>query len=264
LPSEEREIKPLISFTAAMPLKIQEDLPVAERDRFDLYTKAIPSGLFTLAETGKEEEIEEDFEMGIYPVTNSQYQRFYDAGGYDDDAYWTPDGAGWRKKEKITVPRFWLDEKWNQPDYPVVGVSWHEAQAYCNWLSAREKRNYRLPTETQWEKAASWDEAKQSARIYPWGGAFDKEKCNTRESEVGSTTSVERYPQGRSPYGCHDMAGNVLEWTESLFSEKEPYLVLRGGSWDGDPHFARCASPFGGYPNDRVASVGFRCSRTKK
>lgn len=268
LPSEEEKIKQLISFTASMPLRVQESSPASERDHFDLYTKIIPRGSFTLAGSGetiaikKTVTINEDYEIGIYPVTNNQYKRFYDAGGYNNDAYWTPAGLEWRGKERITAPLYWMEERWNKPDYPVVGVSWYEVQAYCNWLSVKENRNYHLPTEAQWEKAASWDEEKQHVRIYPWGDQFDQEKCNTAELESGGTTSVERYPQGRSPYGCHDMAGNVWEWTDNWFDKDSK--VLHGGSWHNSRGSARCASSYGYSPSYRLNYVGFRCSRTKK
>lgn len=257
LPREEEKIKQLISFTTAVTVREKESAPPAESDRFDLYTKVITQGSFNLAETRLAVAIEDDYEMGVYPVTNSQYKRFLDARGYDADAYWSPEGIEWKKKEEISTPRYWTEAKWNKPDYPVVGVSWYEANAYCRWLSAREKQRYCLPTEAQWEKAASWDEEKQVALVFPWGDEFDKEKCNTRESGEEGMTPVERYPQGRSPYGCHDMSGNVWEWTDSWYDENQKGRVLRGGSWNYNQEIARCANRYWNYPTSVTAVWDF-------
>ncbi|MBE9580905.1 MAG: formylglycine-generating enzyme family protein, partial [Proteobacteria bacterium] len=110
----------------------------------------------------------------------------------------------------------------------------------------------------QWERAARGTDG----RTYPWGDEFDKEKCNTTdESGIGKTTRVTLYPNGISPDGCYDMAGNVWEWTTS--SEGE-FRVLRGGSWGGNHGFARCADRFRVSPNVRYFTAGFRCARAEK
>ncbi|MFQ5588092.1 MAG: P-loop NTPase fold protein, partial [Nitrospiria bacterium] len=108
----------------------------------------IPKGPFLYGDGKQKVIIEKPFEIGIYPVTNGQYRKFIDAGGYDNEKYWSDAGNEWREKNKITQPQYWKDEEWNQPDCPVVGVSFFEAEAYAAWAGKR------LPTEEEWEKAA--------------------------------------------------------------------------------------------------------------
>jgi formylglycine-generating enzyme required for sulfatase activity len=97
-----------------------------------------------------------------------------------------------------------------------VYVTWHDAMAYCRWLARVTGRAYRLPSEAEWEKAARGTDG----RIWPWGNKWDSKRCNSREGGPGNTTPVGQYsPQGDSPYGCVDMAGNVWEWTLSLLKD---------------------------------------------
>ena len=189
------------------------------------------------------------YEIGIYPVTNMEYKKFIDA---------TPE---------YKLPKNWIAEKRTYPegkkDHPVVYVSFYDAVAYCNWRTKIDKEGfeYRLPTEKEWEQAAQGPDG----RIYPWGDEFDKNKCNTYESGIGDTTPVDKYPEGRSPYGCYDMAGNVWEWIDSWYDKKETAKVLRGGSWDDfAQERARCANRYGGFPGFRFSVMGFRCVRTLK
>ena len=133
-------------------------------------------------------------------------------------------------------------------------------------------RNYRLPTEAEWEKAASWDPEVRRKRRYPWGDKFDPEKCNLLVSRIGATTPVRAYsPEGDSAYGVTDMAGNVWEWCSTLY-HGYPYRrddgredlgargrrVLRGGAWNSRQRYARCAFRRSHYPANRYADVGFR------
>ena len=168
--------------------------------------------------------------------------------------------------------------------HPVVNVSWYDAQKYIEWLNQKyqgelpEGYRFRLPSEAEWEKAARGPDGNE----YPWGDAFDAKKCNTREGNKGDTTPVGTYsPQGDSPYGCADMAGNVWEWTRSLWGKKAespdfkyPYRfddgreeesaeravirVLRGGSFDYNSGSARCAFRDRGGPVDFGINNGFR------
>jgi formylglycine-generating enzyme required for sulfatase activity len=176
------------------------------------------------------------FMIAKYPITNAQYAKFIEAGGYRQKKWWT--AAGWeaREGEKWTEPRYWKDEKWNGADYPVVGVSWYEAVAFCRWLSEVSGEPVTLPTEQQWQRAAQGDEG----YVYPWGDEWDGARCNNSVLPYKSnqTTPVTQYPDGASPFGVVDMAGNVLEWcltdydslTNDINSDATS-RVLRGGSW---------------------------------
>jgi formylglycine-generating enzyme required for sulfatase activity len=105
----------------------------------------------------------------------------------------------------------------SEDDQPVIRVNWYEAQLFCRWRGPE----FRLPTEQEWEKAASWDAKKGVKREYPWEGEFDPRKCNTLESGLKRTTAVTAYPEGASPWGCFDMAGNVWEWTGSWYDRDQ-------------------------------------------
>jgi formylglycine-generating enzyme required for sulfatase activity len=149
----------------------------------------------------------------------------------------------------------------------VVNVAWHDAIAYCRWLSGKTGKTYRLSTEAEWEKAARGTDGRE----YPWGDKFDPSKCNTREGGVGTTTPVGTYPDGASPYGALDMAGNVWEWCQSLYkpypyrlkdgcedTEADGGRVFRGGSWYFGAGHARCACRDWLDPVDFPGSLGFR------
>jgi iron(II)-dependent oxidoreductase len=168
---------------------------------------------------------------------------------------------------------------------PAAEMTWHDARALCEWLTDEWRKQgkiaandiVRLPTEAEWEKAARGADG----RVYPWGKDWDKDKCNTIESGLGKTSVVGMYPTAVSPYGCLDMAGNVWEWTSSLWGKnwgdtdfKYPYRpddgredleagdeilrVLRGGSWGFDQRSARCSYRSWFNPGGRFDDVGFR------
>ena len=209
-------------------------------------------------------EITKDYYIGRFPVTNVQYQVFVRDANREPPEDWN--GAQYSE---------------DKADHPVVNVSWHDAMAYCEWLSQKTGKDYRLPTEAEWEKAARGE----YGNIYPWGNEWDAEKCNTAESGIGGTTPVGKYsPDGDSPYGCADMAGNVWEWCADWYAEgeykrrvdevvKDPrgpdrgdYRVLRGGSWDFNHRVARVSARELSPPYDRWLDFGFRvvCPPSKK
>jgi formylglycine-generating enzyme required for sulfatase activity len=158
-------------------------------------------------------------------------------------------------------------EQLRQLDHPIAYVSWYDAIAYARWLSEQTGQSWRLPTEAEWEKAARGSDG----RAYPWGTIFDSTRCNTAESGQGKTTPVGRYPTGASTYGVLDMAGNVWEWTTSLFkpfpyrvddgredAESIENRVVRGGAWNRDARLARSAYRGHIWPDRVQDNVGFR------
>jgi formylglycine-generating enzyme required for sulfatase activity len=207
------------------------------------------------------------YAIGKYPVTVAQYRLFVAAGGYEEQDYWTKAGWQYRQKEGWTEPRYWQDPRWTVPNHPVVGVSWYEAVAYCNWLKATTGRDFRLPDEAMWEKAAR----EADGRIYPWGNEWNPANLNAGETGIGQTSAVGMFPNGRSPMGVFDLSGNVWEWTSSQFGsypydasdgredmEGESGRVLRGGSWAFYDNFARAASRDDDSPGSRNNLSGFR------
>jgi formylglycine-generating enzyme required for sulfatase activity len=206
---------------------------------------AIPAGEFIIGEgDGQRRVFVDAFKISKYPVTNMQYQTFVAATGHPAPRHW----------QEGTYPP-------DKANHPVVNVSWDDAVAYCRWLSEATGKEYRLPTEEEWEKAASWDVEKGVKRTYPWGAQFDASLCNTSESGIGDTTPVGVYPGGASPYGVMDMAGNVWEWCADWYDENMRYRVLRGGSWDRTLELAHCAYRYWPGPRLRHGIVGFRCAR---
>ncbi len=165
----------------------------------------------------KEKMTLDSFYIDKFPLTNERYRKFVKATRHKAPFVkedWAK-SLNWRRNN---YPK-------GRANHPAVLVSLTDAVAYCKWAGKK------LPTEEQWEKAARGSDG----RIYPWGNDFDEKKCNTHFSGIGDTTPVGRYPDGVSPYGCYDMAGNVWEWTVSRIG-----AVVRGGSFfDGDAE-ARC------------------------
>lgn len=250
-------LKKLRSLSGAVEIAkdIKEKEINAREYRGDLADMAeVPAGAFQYGDKKESVNIEKPFKIDIYPVTNSQFEKFVQDGGYEKDDYWSKEGQEWRQKNNIALPRYWDDKEWHLPEHPVVGVSFYEAEAYAKWAGKS------LPTEQQWERAARGTDGRE----YPWGDKFDKERCNTDESGIGKTTRVTRYPNGISPSGCYDMAGNVWEWTKSYIDEDQDRIVLRGGSWDNFHEGARCAFRFWDEPGCRSSHVGFRCVRDQE
>jgi len=229
-------------------------------------------------EVGQHEVTLPAYAISRYPITNAEFARFIEDGGYAAREHWTE--AGWKQKESEgwTQPRYWADEKWNDPSQPVVGVSWYEALAYCNWLAAKTGRPYRLPSEAEWEKAARGADG----RRYPWGNAWDAARCNNRERGPGRTTPVGQYPAGDSPYGVSETVGQVWEWCSSKYGgtgtspkygypyraddgredlEGDDTRILRGGSWYNGVALCRCAYRGRVDPWYWYYVGGFRCVR---
>jgi len=228
-----------------------------------------------------------------YEVTNRRFAKFIEAGGYDRREFWTGPGWEWKTREDRRLPSYWEQPSWNQPDFPVVGVVWFEAVAYCRWAGAR------LPSEAEWEKAASWagtsgqktgDKGADAADWphtqkldYPWGNEWDAQQANTAEQGLRRTTPVGQFCReavGASPYGACDMAGNAWEWCSTLHRslpykfddgredlEAKGTRTLRGGSWINERHEARAAYRLPPFPGDFILfdpTNGFRCASDDK
>jgi formylglycine-generating enzyme required for sulfatase activity len=217
------------------------------------------------------------------PVTHADYQHFIDDNPEHPVPY-SPMRFAQRynwDRESRTFPR-------ELADHPVVLVTWQDAVAYCRWLSAVSGYRCRLPSEAEWEKAACWDPEARHARRYPWGDTFDAERCNVdahgalrlQTSAVGGLTAADGVWETLtrrtekscvSAYGLVDMAGNVWEWTGSLYRsypydagdgredpEAEGKRVVRGGAYDEVALLARCAWRNGVQPDLQAANTGFR------
>ncbi len=190
------------------------------------------------------------YEIASAPATNADFAPFVEAG-YRDRGVWSDEGWEWREREKITRPRFWDDKAWRAyqgPGHPVVGASHHEAEAFARWLDLR------LPTELEWEHAARGADG----RRYPWGDVWDPSRSHHRGGPR-HTLPVGSFPEGRSPHGLLDCAGNVWEWCTDLYA---PGLrSARGGGWNAHPPQLRCASRNAWPPSARFSNLGFRLAR---
>ncbi len=226
-----------------------------------------------------------EFKLDRLPVTNAEFAEFIDAGGYARREWWDGEGWEWRGREAWAHPLYWsrgggatssrwrvrtmFDEREIEPDHPVTGVSWYEAEAYARF------RGKRLPTEAEWEKAAAWDAAARRHNTYAWGdGEPAADLCNFDLRHWG-TTPVNAFPAGASAAGCLDMTGNVWEWTSSKFAgypgfRAHPYpeysevwfdddhRVLRGGSWATHPTLLRASFRNFFRRQFRIAFAGLR------
>ncbi|MGC9971080.1 MAG: SUMF1/EgtB/PvdO family nonheme iron enzyme [Bryobacteraceae bacterium] len=210
----------------------------------------VPAGKFIFGAEGEGNlrvaRVDHDFEIDRFPVTNEQFCRFLNEQAKGDVPEWLN-----LAESRIEKSGRGFSVKGGYERHPVVGASWYGAGAYAKWADKR------LPTEQEWEKAARGIDG----RRYPWGEEFSKERCNTWESEdIRDTTPLGRYGEaGSSPYGCEEMAGNVWEWTDSLYQEGGDWRVLRGGAWNLDQSNAVCSYRLYAHP---LSFVGFRCART--
>lgn len=130
-----------------------------------------------------------DFELAAYPVTVAQFKPFVERGGYREQRYWSVVGWRWREEADQLEPERWNDPVWTQPNQPVIGASWYEAEAYCQWLNEQlhqSPRTFRLPMEAEWEWAARGPEG----RRYPWGDEWEAGRCNGAESNLDRTSAV--------------------------------------------------------------------------
>ena len=219
----------------------------------------VPAGIFSM---GTNERLPDEgpmhkvyvssFRIDQYEVSNGEYSRFVKATRRTPPRHWP---RGVFPPEKVS--------------HPVVFVTWYDANDYCHWAGKR------LPTATEWEKAARGVDA----RVYPWGNEFDAAKANTPYSQRGDTTPIGSFPAGQSPYGVHDMSGNVWEWTSSWYKAYpgntrrrletygQRYRVLKGGSFV-NCSFYKCGISAPTFnrsffrPATRNQGFGFRCAQS--
>lgn len=205
------------------------------------------------------------YRISKYPITNAQYDVFVQDGGYTAKwrSCWTK--AGWKDKGDQTGPEK-FGGVFDLPNHPVVNVTWYEAQAFCNWLSAKLGCEVGLPSEAQWERAARGTDG----RRYPWNGDLTPDHANYGETGIGTTTAVGIFPRGANPEtGVEDMSGNVWEWCRTKWRDDykgEPddalegtdTRVLRGGAFILNARPLRCASRNRLDPNYRYRFIGFR------
>lgn len=224
------------------------------------------------------------FRVARAAVTQAEFSRFVDAGGYHRREFWTDDGWQWRDKAQAEHPVYWKKEKdgWQRRDFhrwvhlephrPVIHVNWYEADAYCRWAGRR------LPTELEWEVAAAGEpdgnRLSSRKRRWPWGDAPPRGMQANLNSRLLACTDVGAYPEGDSAFGCRQMIGNVWEWTTSDFlpypgfvidpykEYSEPWFgnhkVLRGGCWATQARLLRNTWRNFYRPDRRDVWAGFR------
>ena len=240
-------------------LQINQDMKI---DILNYPLLVIPAGPFTMGTypTGLRKTDPEEpqrsvtldaYAIGIYHVTNKQYAHFV-------------------KETRYRQPIYWGDARFNDKDCPVVGVSWYDVNSFIEWLNNLTGNSFRLPTEAEWEKAARGTDGRE----YPWGNNWDLNRTNTSESKIKKLLPVGSFPEGISPFGCYDMAGNAYDWCSDWFhietykhSPMENPMgaidgrrkVIRGGSWQPRGEYAaRCANRAAKEPAEASHNVSFR------
>jgi len=268
-------------FPAASKRKLAPVKPIPRiNDGYGDYVY-VPAGTFRMGDDSKEALAREKpahiveldtYYIAKFEVTNRDWKRFRDDPGYDDPKFW-PNG---RVVPRDQVPYWTMTNNHgggtpDSDDYPVIGVNWDAATAYCAWLSAKTGKRYRLPTEAEWEKAARGTDG----RRYPFGQNIDRNLANYVGAQAYDTVMpVGSFKDGASPYGALDMAGNALEWTQDWYDRdyyavsprKNPkgpatgaYRVVRGGSFFVEPFELRSSARSMAWPSFQAyRMIGFR------
>ena len=170
------------------------------------------------------------FAITVTPITNARYAAFVDATGRPVPAVDAETWAGYGLVHPFERTRRHAWDGGRPPtgraDHPVVLVSHQDARAYAEWLSAETGERWRLPTETEWEKAARGTDG----RRFPWGDSFEPSRLNSHDRGPFDTVPVGSYPAGASPFGLLDASGQVFEWTATPAGAGR--FIVKGGSWD--------------------------------
>ncbi|CAM2009626.1 SUMF1/EgtB/PvdO family nonheme iron enzyme [Acanthopleuribacter pedis] len=266
----------------------------------------IEAGSFVMGDDNSDEEDEkpahrvtltEPFLMAKYPVTNAEFRPFVEAKGYEQMRWWSEEGRMWLGRYEQWLkhfgldnqpwlcpgkqPLFWQNAQFNEPNQPVVGLSWYEAEAFCNWQTEMFDKEegarwtvgskILLPTEAQWVYAARGE----TGRRFPWSGEeLSAEKTNFKESELSHPSVIGIYPRGKTSTDLFDLCGNVWEWCRDHFEaeayrqsgrDRNPFVfsdhtvrALRGGSWDSSSGNLVASRRGGSRAGGRGNSVGFR------
>ena len=251
---------------ATMPTRVRCDAGLIASD-----LGSLPPDLDALVEVPAQALLGYDFRIGQYPVTNIQYRKFIEEGGYANQRWWSEEGLRYKQEYANDEPRYWRDDNFNRATQPVVGVSWYEAEAYCKWLTNRGRAAgfvgtgdvVRLPTQAEWMAAArhGQPEPTDDAHDYPWQGSFAQSHANTEESNLEQTSLVHMYPLGVTVGGVWDMAGNVWEWTyDEVRKDKDGdvWHNLKGGCYYWDKDRAKAAAAYDVHRRLRSNYNGFR------
>lgn len=282
-----------LAVTVGVSVSSATQLPRVVNDGYGDFL-LVPAGRFTMGDTTGEGHARERpahpveldaFYIGKFEITNADWRLFRDDPGYDEASVWP---NGW------VVPRnqvpYWTQANnhgGGTPDsdsYPVLGVNWDSAVAYCAWLSKKTGKRYRLPTEAEWEKAARGTDG----RRFPWGNVIDRTLANFVGAQTfdtgrpvgfydGSRREDLQTASNASPYGAYDMAGNVMEWTSDWYSRtyyaqspvRNPqgpatgaYRVARGGTFFMDTYDLRVTARTASWPSFQAHRMtGFRAVR---
>ena len=218
-------------------------------------------------------QMSEESIRGLTNFTSEQKDSFIEIRNWSEERFEEQLDERFPSGKTYRQPEYWDDTRFNNPSQPVVGVTWFEARAYCNWLTANVGGDaiYRLPTEAEFEAAARGPKG----RMFPYGKSFDASRCNTFESHIQRTTPVGIFDNA-TPEGAFDLSGNAYTWTLSIYDQDRfpyPYRsddgredihqggvkrVLHGGSWFNDRDYARAVYRYIGHPADRVIPIGCR------
>jgi iron(II)-dependent oxidoreductase len=266
------------------PEPIASEMVHVEGGPFEMGTVAAAEPWAYDNETSAHDVEIDPFWIDTTPVSNRAHLAFVEDGGYDDPRWWSPEGWAWRQEAALIAPQFWRcegDGAWSvlrfgrridlPLDEPVQHVCFHEAEAHARWAGKR------LPTEAEWEKAATWHPS-EGKRRWPWGDTDPTPVHANLSARHDGPAAVGSLPAGASPCGAHQMVGDVWEWTSSAFLpypgfEAFPYAeysevfwgpgyrVLRGGSWAADAVAVRGTFRNWDLPIRRQIFSGFRCAR---